>query len=64
MKSKLLYGAGTMCLLLFGTFYVVALSGPHRAVPWLLVAYAVFPVALILLIVAERTRRRGHIIKN
>jgi hypothetical protein len=59
MKSKLLYASGIVSSALFCLFYAIALSGPHRAVPWLLIAYAIFPVALLLMIFAERERRRA-----
>jgi len=55
-----MYTAGVVCASLFCVFYAAALSGPRQAIPWLLIAYAVFPVALILLILAERERRRGR----
>jgi hypothetical protein len=54
-----MYAAGIVCMLLFGAFYAISLWAPHRAVPWLLVAYAIFPVALILLILAETARQSG-----
>jgi hypothetical protein len=61
MKFKALYAAGIICTVLFGAFYTISLSAPHRAMPWLVIAYAIFPVALILLILAETDRRRTRL---
>ena len=60
MNYKLMYAIGIVFASLFCIFYAISLSGPHMAMPWLVMAYTVFPFALVVLILAERERRKFH----